>query len=508
MVVLPTGTGKTITALSVVSRALEKGSRVWWLAHRSELVEQPLRSLNAVWPHLEGMGGIVQASRDDVGAQCVFASVQTLFSDARLRRLMSAGAPDLVFVDECHHAAAERWVRLLEDIDSGCAESGARLPYRCGLTATPFREDSRSLKLVFDSIAFQYPISQAIQRGFLAGFEHKVVKLPSLDLDTVQTKRNGEFKDDALEDALLSAHVVEHTVDALFEHGQGRKGIIFCVSIRQCEQSAELANQRGIPSGVIHGGMSAAARVEVLRRHRSGELRMLFNVQVLTEGYDDPSVDLVMIARPMRSKGLYLQCVGRGLRLFIDKTSCLILDIAGASNEHSMVTAPVLLGVEEEKEKGEREGGGARQRRHALAGLTERRERSVFRWIDVRYVKGRAWACSAGQQGQVAVFERDGRFSAVWMPRGASPEVLVEGDPAGSLPMAIAEDLVRRAEGSKLSKKRQPWLDEPPSAGQERVLRSLGFRSVPASKGEASDLITEGLVRRSLVRHKFMERAS
>lgn len=372
LLVQATGTGKTLTGLFIAADFLERGQRVVWLAHREELLDQPAADLRAFWPHLRG--GIVQAHRDQPDAAIVFASVDTLRNPDRLAAILEHGAPALVVVDEAHHSTT----RTQQAAIQGLCGPGTR---RLGLTATPDRDDGADLGAHW-SIAYSYSLADAIGDGWLVPPYAAVEPLPDLDLSGVagadpETRRR-DYDDSELGAALLLQGIVEHTVAQMarthlgerlpdraastYLSAQGRSALVYTATVEQARLTAEALTAAGWKARHLSGGTARADRRRLLRAFRTGEIGCLCSAAVLTEGTDLPIADLIVLARPTRSWPLYVQIVGRGARLhdqdwrpewglcnahdprYAGKAAFLVLDLAGASVEHSLVAAPVLLG--------------------------------------------------------------------------------------------------------------------------------------------------------------------
>jgi superfamily II DNA or RNA helicase len=488
---LPTGAGKTIAGLAyAIARYLVAAGgrplRVVWLAHRRELVENPAAVLASLRPDLADAIGIVQAARDDCDAQIVFVSIQTVFNRRRRRALLRSGDIDLIVVDEAHHAASPAWRAVIEDLRGPDT-------FVLGLTATPTREDHHNLSELFDGgIVAPTSIDELIREGVLVAPVFVVERLP-LDGEALRT-RGGDYDEGELGDALIEAGIVDHAVEQVALHADGRHGVGFCATVEQAHLTADACNAAGIPSAVVSGDMSTADRAAVLEDLRVGRVRFVWNCAVLTEGWDDPAIDCVVLARPTRSKGLYVQCVGRGLRQYPGKADCLVLDLAGASEEHTLHVAPVLMDREHEPSDTD---GTTRARRSLYAGLLDARARSPFRWPVVEGLAVPAWACTAGDVGTVVVFDHGvAGMEAVLFRRSRlrGAESLVRGAGPG-VAFGLGEDVARQAE--RFASKDTTWLRLAPTASQLRALRLRGVQTVPTTRGEASDLLTVAHVTRS-----------
>ena len=297
IVVLPTGVGKTIMALSLVVSAVRKGLRVLWLAHRKELLTQPLRSLTGLWPEMGLLAGIVQASADASHARIVFGSSDTLRGEKRLERLLKHGKITFVVVDEAHHSVSPTYKKILGRLDN----QGGAPPWMLGLTATPERADGKELGDYWN-LAYSYSLYDAINNGYLVPVVHRLEQMPGLVLPETGS---GDFNDDELAERLLMAGVVEHTVSAITRHARGRATLTFTASVEQARLTAEALTEAGVLTRWVSGETPSADRQRLLRAFEDGHIQGLVNCAVLTEGTDLPRADCVTIARPTRSKPLY-----------------------------------------------------------------------------------------------------------------------------------------------------------------------------------------------------------
>jgi ATP-dependent helicase IRC3 len=512
LVVLPTGCGKTLFALQVAATARQRGHRVLWLAHREELLDQPMRSLQKFWPDLAQRAGVVQAHRDAWYEDLIFASIDTVARRHRLESVLAPGPPRLVVVDEAHHSAAGSWSSVLDCIDEFGRDAFADVPgpddpLYLGLTATPDRADGKPLGRLW-RVAFSYPIQQAIKEGWLVPPTFAAERL-ELDLSKV-SQRAGDWADNELEDALMQAHVVEHTAAAMQKCAAGRKSLVFTVTVHHAEETAKALNAAGIAAAVVSGETPKAQRRELLQALRDGRIRALCNCAVLTEGYDDPSVDCVTLARPTRSHPLYVQMVGRGLRLSEGKRDCLVLDLVGASAEHSLHVSSALLteGAEPAEQREQREPGGGEREGGRWQAFFEDRRRSRYAWAEVPEVQPRAWALNAGDEGTVALVEQpDGGFLAVVLRKGGGVDY-----PAGRFSLdhetaaGCAEDFVRQADAAALVGGGRKWRREFPTGNQRDLLQRLRIAQRPRTRGEAERLITGKFTQSRLVQLGLVER--
>ena len=337
-IILPTGAGKTFC---FAHQALEHikahpDERVIILVHTDELVEQTVEELLAVAPHLKI--GVVKGARNEVDAQVIVASVMSLKNPARRALLLNV---TLIIVDEGHHVLAKTYMDIITDLGG----FGGRAKV-VGYTATLIRGDGQGLGKVWQDVAFKRSIGWMIRKRYLIKARGIAVEVPELDLTRVKGK--ADFNDADLGDALAEALAPELVAKAYVEHASDRKGILFAPTVASAYLFAEALREAGITADTIHGGLplgdrdnpAPGTRRYILRAHKAGEFQVLTNCMVLTEGYNDPTISCVVVARPTKSKGLYVQMVGRGLRVDglrpYDEQDCLILDVVGANTVHDL----------------------------------------------------------------------------------------------------------------------------------------------------------------------------
>jgi ATP-dependent helicase IRC3 len=331
MLVLPTGAGKTITFSEMCRRllALFPDKRVVILVHTDELARQTVKALRAVAPDL--IVGVVKARENEVTADVIVASVQTLRNPARMSQVRDVCR---VIVDECDLAAAPSYMKILDYF--GCFKTGGIKAV--GVTATPYRSDGR-VSSVWQEITFSLPLTWMIRKKFLIPPRGIAITVPDLNLAKVAATK-ADYKDGELGEALADSLAPELVAKAILEHAADRKTLAFFPTVASSYVFAEAIEAAGIPAEVIHGGLSQAERDGILARHKRGTV--VVNCMILTVGYDDPEVDCILIGRPTKSKRLYVQIVGRGLRVDKDRPyeeqDCLLLDVVGANVNHDLRT--------------------------------------------------------------------------------------------------------------------------------------------------------------------------
>lgn len=334
-VVLPTGTGKTVTFSHLAAELVEEGARrIVILVHRDELAGQTVRKLESVCPDIHA--GIIKAERNDTDARIIVASVQTLRRENRLAQVRDV---DYVIVDECHHATADSYMSVLEGF--GCfRKDGAKA---VGYTATLTRADGVPLGKVWESVAFERTISWAVRKGFLVDPRGHGIPVDDLDLSGVR-RTAGDYSDGDLGRALTDSSAPATILAAYEKHAKGRPFVLFTPTVDTAHLMADVMSEGGYPTRAVWGVMPLEERRETLLDAERGRITGLSNCAVLTEGFDWPAASCVIIARPTLSAGLFVQMAGRGLRTHPSKRDAIILDISGAAARHSLVGVSTLAG--------------------------------------------------------------------------------------------------------------------------------------------------------------------
>lgn len=352
LIVLPTGTGKTVCIAHAIRNHCK--GRALVLAHRQELIEQNARTIQAV---LGEPCGIEMADRhaDLPGTtkpRVVVASKDSLHP-TRLARF-NPSEFGMIVTDESHHAVADSYGRVYSHF--------VGVPH-LGVTATPDRLDEAALGQVFASVAFVYEIADAIRDGWLVPVKAHTVFVKELQLANVKTTA-GDLNQGELAEQLERDRVLHEVAASITREAKGRRAIIFTVSVRQAQKLAEILNDYEPDSArYVCGETPKEQRAFDLAEHRAGVYRYCVNVGVLTEGYDDPGCGMIVMARPTKSRALFAQCLGRGTRPLpgivdgVDdptarraaigasgKPSMTVLDFTGNCGRHKLINPADVLG--------------------------------------------------------------------------------------------------------------------------------------------------------------------
>ncbi len=334
VVCLPTGAGKTVIFAELARLARRP---VLVLAHRKELVEQAKSKLATALGD-PAVVGVEQAGESAaLSARVVVASLRSLH-EQRMLRLISQRRFGLIVYDECHHATAEDNQRVLRTLGAFDANWDGTL---LGFTATTLRADGVGLDQVFQRIVYRRSLSELIGQGYLVPLRGFRIATAA---DLVRVSASSDFNVQELSEAVDIESRNALVARSIQELARDRRCIAFCVTVKHARRLARALNAIGVPTGIVHGTLKADERAATLAAFRSGRLAAITNVGVLTEGFDDPGVSCIAMARPTRSEGLYAQCVGRGTRLAPGKKDCLVLDFVDLSGL-SLVSLPTLAGL-------------------------------------------------------------------------------------------------------------------------------------------------------------------
>lgn len=319
LLVLPTGCGKTIVFAKITEECVRNGDRVLILAHRGELLEQAADKI----ARSTGLGCATEkAEATCLGSwfRIVVGSVQTMMREKRLGQFPEDYF-DTVIIDEAHHCISDSYQRVLQHF------SEAKV---LGVTATPDRGDMRNLGSVFESLAYEYTLPKAIKEGYLSPI--KAVTIPlKLDLTGVGMQ-SGDFKAGDLGTALDP--YLYTIVKEMGEYCRNRKTVVFLPLVKTSQKFRDILNEKGFQAAEVNG--DSQDRAEILKDFEEDRYNVLCNSMLLTEGWDCPSVDCVVVLRPTKVRSLYCQMVGRGTRLSPGKEHLLLLDFLWHTERHEL----------------------------------------------------------------------------------------------------------------------------------------------------------------------------
>lgn len=332
---LPTGMGKTVIMCFL---AAATPGKIVFIMHREELIDQTIAKLMEICP--ARTIGKVKAQDKQTDAELVVCSIQTLAASPLT--CAALGTPAMIQVDECHHAAAKTYKAALTTLG---AFDGV---LTVGFTATLSRNDELGLGDVWQRVAYKQTVEWGEKQGFILPTRDVQIVVPSLDLAAIKQTEDewgeSDYSAQALGDALINANAGKILAAEYKRRAGRRRGVVFCPTKKAAQVIAQDFRDAGIATGVITGDTDRDERRAMYDDMRAGRLQVLVNCMVLTEGFDMPEIECVVIARPTKSQSLFVQMRGRGTRPCeeIGKTFCLLLDTVGVTAEHGKNVRPNL----------------------------------------------------------------------------------------------------------------------------------------------------------------------
>lgn len=510
-VVLPTGAGKTVVFSHLISGFRDtyqhgqpdKGRRVIVLVHRDELADQAIAKIKAVAPHLSV--GKVKAESNQIGADVMVCSVQTVCRTGRLRHLTAtqsmAGNVGLIITDECHHAPAQSYQTVYDAFPDAL---------HAGFTATLERGDGVGLGSMWDDVVYSRSPLWMMKHGYLVQPRGYTQNVGHLDLKSVK-QSGGDYQSGDLGRALEESDLGSELPCAYKERAGDRPGIVFTPTVPSARMVCDEFNAFGIPSAMISGETPREERLRIFEAFRLGTVQVLVNCMVLTEGFDAPWASCAVIARPTRSRSLYVQMVGRVLRPWKDKTDAIILNVSGAGGKLATLV-DLSPGDVVEMEEGEglleaEERELEEQASDDLLAPVRSNRKIEFKAVDLFEASHQAWLTTRGgvmfiSAGEWTYFLWPSRAEAgTWdvcryakTGRAELTEHLGLGvEMAMSWAEAEAED-----HGSFSVSRKASWRRGKASEAQLSLASVLGLNTEGMGKVEVSDAISVELTSRAL----------
>jgi superfamily II DNA or RNA helicase len=522
--IAPTGAGKTIMLSAVTGERIgDSAAKACVLAHRDELTAQNRDKFARVNPDVTT--SVLDASTKSWGGQVTFAMVPTLAREANLAAMPRL---DLLVIDEAHHAAADSYRRIIDHVRDANPE--ARI---FGVTATPNRGDRKGLRAVFDNVADQVRLGELIASGHLVPPRTFVIDVGVQDKLKAVRKTASDFDMGEVAEIMDRAPITQEVVRHWREKAVDRQTVVFCSTVAHAAHVAEAFNAAGIPAGLIHGDLPGEERRNILVAFSRGEIRVITNVAVLTEGWDHPPTSCVVLLRPSSYKSTMIQMVGRGLRTIdpadhpgVVKTDCVVLDFGTSSLTHGTLEqdvdldgkteageaplktcpscqAEIPLAAREcpicgealvEPEDATSDGNPNGALSDFLMTEIDLLERSSFAWVDLFGTEDALLATGFVAWG--GVFWLDGLWYAIGGTRGAQPQLLGIGE--RSVCLAQADDWLNDHETDESAFKTRGWLTQPATEKQLQYLSPEARSDFGLTRYRASALMTFGFNKRAI----------
>jgi superfamily II DNA or RNA helicase len=507
--VLPTGAGKTVVFAHVLADVAAAGRTGVVIAHRDELIEQAADKLRQVAPGLR-IGIFKAERRETVDVDVVVASVQSLTRPAA-RVQLAAVRPRLVVVDETHHVTAATYRETLRACGAW-AEDWADGALVLGVTATLVRGDRMALGDVIEKVSITVPILKLIREEHLLPPRGRRVRIAGLDLGKVK-RAAGDYRDGALGEAMHDALAPAAIARAYVEHCADRQGIAFLPTVALAYEMAGAFIEAGVSAAAIDGAMHIDERRKILAASRAGDIQVVCNCMVLTEGTDMPWISAIVLGRPTSNGGLYVQMVGRGLRPYLGQRDCLVLDVVGVTRKHKLATLADLAGAEviekldedllayEDDEidlgLGEDDGYGADPLPEGADGPLVTEIVDLFTASHAAWKRTRrgVWYLASGD-GRRYVFlvpgpERD-RYDVAWCGAREAGGGWIQRDMEIGYAMARGQEFAEDGPGGIGTARSARWRSEVASTAQVKRATALGISLGGFdTKGDVSDLIDQ-----------------
>ena len=498
IVVAPTGAGKTIMLSSLIGKMHKENNKVLVLQHRDELVNQNMDKFKKINPNIST--SILNADEKDWSGDVVFAMVQTL---SRPNNLSSMQRVNLIIIDESHHTIANSWLNIIKE--SKQINPNVRI---AGFTATPNRGDGKGLKEVFSNCSHQIEIETLIREGFLVSPKPFVIDV-GVQKELSQVRKTiDEFNMDEVARIMNKRPINEEVVNKWHEQASDRKTVVFCSTKNHAKDLCDEFVKQGVRAEVLTGDTKKDVRVNMLQSLSNGDLQVVINVAVLTEGFDSPPVSCIILTRPCSYKSTMVQMIGRGLRTIdpneypnIIKKDCIILDFGTSILTHGKLDEEVNL-----DDVASEENGQAPQKQcpecnsivplgvrecpicgHDFAKQEEMKlkkfnmteveliNKSQFRWI--RIFESDKCLMASGFNGFAMVIDLGDNFLGLTKLRNGDLRAVSIGNKREAI--ASADDFLRKIESSDKAKKNKQWLNEPVSEKQRRILINKGYTISP-----------------------------
>ena len=446
LLVLPTGCGKTIVFCKIAERAVAKGGRVLVLAHRGELLDQAADKLQRSTGLL---CAVEKAEESCLGSwyRVVVGSVQTLMRPQRLSQF-PAGYFSEIIVDEAHHCLSDSYQYVLSHFESANV---------LGVTATAERSDMRNLGQYFDSLAYEYTLPKAIREGYLCPIKALTVPL-TLDISGVGVAA-GDYKASELGDALEP--YLEQIAYNMANYCAGRRTVVFLPLVATSQKFRDILEAHGFRAAEVNG--ESPDRAEILRDFQAGKYDVLCNSMLLTEGWDCPGVDCIIVLRPTKSRSLYCQMVGRGTRLAPGKEYLLLMDFLWHTERHELCRPASLICENED----------------VARRMTENLEKAAGSPEDIEAAEQRA--------SEDVIAEREAALAEQLRQMRRRKQKLV--DPLQYEMSIRAEDLSGYVPSFG-------WEAEAPSAKQKETLEKLGILPDEIDSAGKAHMLLERLAKR------------
>lgn len=508
---LPTGTGKSVCFAEIVRRVAPKRSMI--VAHRSELITQASKHIGNLGITTEIEMGMYKTKEQTFSnTTAIIASVQTLISgpkDGMRMKKFDPNSFDCLIIDECHHSTSKSYKSILNHF---CKNPNLKV---VGFTATPDRSDEEALGQVFQSVAYQYELDMAINEGWLCPIDQQMIQVGGLDFSHIKTTA-GDLNGAELAAVMEDEKNIHPIVSPIIDIVGNRKTILFTSSVKHAEKCTDVFNRhRSGMAAWISGKTPEDQRAQILKDFASGKTQVFVNVGIATEGFDAPNCEVVAIARPTKSRSLYVQMVGRGTRPLPGvleglnsayerkqaieisaKPSVLIIDLVGNAGKHKLITSADILGGKYSDEVREAAIKKAKKEKVRMADALKESEAEIRKRIEMAKQQEEARKAKLVAKAQFTAQKID-PFDAFGISKIENKQTRVHGSLSLKqrniiLKMGLDPDKIPYDKAAKLIQEQvRRWKNNLATAKQCQILMKFGYETRDMTMKQASAILDE-----------------
>ena len=478
--------------MAAIAKKLNRKTLI--LAHREELITQAVDKFRLFWPGVDI--GICMADKNEITCQIVVGSIQSCYRPQRLTKLKEQGF-ELLLIDEAHHSASESYQSVINGL--GFNEEAEKL--LVGVTATPQRSDNYGLGNIFQDVTFSRSIATMIKAGYLSPVVGRKI-LTNLSFEKISVQ-NGDFALGELSELVNTSERNQFVVGKFLEYACDRRTVAFCVDVRHCQDLAIAFQAQGVNCQAVWGDMIPEDRKRALDDFKHGRIQVLTSCGILTEGYDETSISCVAMTRPTKSQSLYIQCIGRGLRIHPGKENCLVLDFSdrGHSLDSALSLSTIIPEVAEVKEEvdpndienQEKEDIDRSPKINVIEKLDAEFDilgSAKFVWIPIGDDE---WSLLDDNKAEIVLKPTEsGYIATLYAADGAERQIVKTPLPL-AYAQGVAEDYARKHLKVAFADLSQPWMQVAahPTEGQKEYLKKKDAWRDGISKAQASLAIRE-----------------
>ncbi len=488
LIVLPTGAGKTIL-FGAIATTLNKKTLI--IAHREELLQQAQNKIKRFWP--DSSLNLYLKNNNDLSQTITISSIQTCSQKNRLAHLKKINFRVLI-IDEAHHATSSSYRKVIKEL--GFLDDPNKL--LLGVTATPIRADKQNLNEIFPQITYSISIEELIDQKYLSP-----VKARRINTKLRIKKISSRLGDFAIEELALAVNIPERNyfiVSKCKEHALNKKTIVFCTNVQHCKDLALEFKKQGIKAAAVWGDMPHDERKKIIKKFKRGRIKVILSCSLLTEGFDCETIECVVMARPTKSKPLYIQMVGRGLRVDkrknATKKDCLVLDFTDIHNNLSSIASiqDIIANIEIINDNPilKNQANNLSHNRRFITNTFDIDEEfnilddSQYIWIKLP----NEYSLAGENSNEIIISKKENGFVAHMFFQNRQNHIIVANPTTLQECKRICEEFATQCKIFKLAQLYSPWMiagkKVPATKNQINVLNGYGIYEENLSKSEVS----------------------